>query len=198
MRNPRTLPNKIELKILLPHEIDFILEEAMKQSHRDYMMIFLCLNTGLRNSELVNLTVECVRPHKVFTSIMWLPGTIAKGGSGREIPLNPDTRQKLQWFYQRKVDWSEYVKPESPLFVSRYTHKKLSPRDFQRILSEISIKSIGRSAHPHLLRHTFATKLLAASNLRIVQQVLGHKNIQTTQIYTHPNSNDLVNAVNKL
>jgi site-specific recombinase XerD len=127
-----------------------------------------------------------------------LPGTIAKGNSPRDIPLNPDIREHLKQFLTFKRNQKENTSPGDYLFVSVFSHRKLSPRDFQRIVSTASYTTIGRSIHPHILRHTFATRLLAVSNLRIVQKVLGHKNIQTTQIYTHPSSNDISDAINKL
>ena len=198
MAIPLPYSKQKEPEILLTHEIELILEYALKVSERDRMMILLALDTGLRNSELVDLTIECIRPYDVITSMMELPGTIAKGGVAREIPLKPDLRDELSAFLIRKFDWGESILSHHHLFVSRYTHNKLCQRDFQRILKNISVNSIGRSINPHILRHTFATRLLEVSNLRIVQKALGHKNIQTTQIYTHPNSNDLSIAVNKI
>ncbi len=198
MTIPPTHPKQKEPEILLDHEIELILEYAISDSERNRMMILLALSTGLRNSEIVYLTIECIRPFDIITSIMELPGAIAKGGHPREIPLKPDLRYELSAFLKRKFDWGESLLPHDFLFVSRYTKNKLSTRDFQRILREISIKSIGRAIHPHILRHTFATRLLEVSNLRVVQKALGHKNIQTTQIYTHPNSNDMVDAFNQI
>lgn len=198
MMNPRTRTKQKEPEILLDHEIELIMEYADKSSERNRMMISLAVNTGLRCSEVIHLTIECIRPYDVITPMMLLPGTIAKGGYAREIPLKPDLRAELASFLKRKFDWGEGMLQNDFLFVSRFTRNKLNTRDFQRILREISIKSIGRAIHPHILRHTFATRLLAVSNLRIVQQILGHKNIQTTQIYTHPSSNELSVAVEEM
>lgn len=183
---------------LLNFEIDSLLAQARDTGRRDWMMIDLALHTGLRNSELINLTIECIKSFESIVNILNLPGTIAKGGRSRDIPLRPDTRTHLELFLIWKNDHSEATGPNDYLFVSKYTHKKLSPRDFQRIVKSISEKGIGRAIHPHILRHTFATRLLAVSNLRIVQSVLGHKNIQTTQIYTHPSSDDVSNAINRI
>ena len=187
-----------EPEILLNHEIDLLLSEAKNQSLRDYTMILLALNTGLRNSEIIGLTIETVRPYDVISNIIQLPGSIAKGGTSRDIPLRPDIRDALEIFLKLRFTQEGSLSPSSFLFVSKYTRRPLSPRDFQRILQKISVKVLGKSINPHILRHTFATKLLTVSNLRIVQKLLGHKNISTTQIYTHPNNNDLVTAVEKM
>jgi len=183
---------------LLQFEVDSLLRQAQATNRRDWIMIDLALNTGLRNSELIALPIECIKSYETIVNILSLPGTIAKGGRPRDIPLRPDIRTHLEFFLIWKADHGESLEPTDFLFVSKFTHNKLSPRDFQRILNKISTKSIGRAIHPHVLRHTFATKLLSVSNLRIVQQVLGHVNLQTTQIYTHPSNDDVSAAMNKL
>jgi len=184
--------------ILLSNEVDSILAEAGDHSTRDRIMILLALETGLRNSELVNLIIDDICPYGVVTEILMLPAKIAKGGRARDIPLRSDLQTELQDYLFFKEKNGEPFLPSSPLFVSKFTHKKLLPRDFQRILRSCSIKSINRSVNPHVLRHTFATRLLSVSNLRIVQKVLGHKNISTTQIYTHPNNSEISEAINRI
>lgn len=198
MSFPHTHASVKEPEILIDSEIQILLTKLKLLNPRDYMMIDLCLCTGLRNEELCSLTIECVESFEIITYILALPGTIAKGGFPRDIPLNPDIREHLQNFLSWKIANDEKVSPESFLFVSKFTHNKLSPRDFQRILKSVSKKSIGRHINPHVLRHTFATRLLKVSNLRIVQKVLGHKSILTTQIYTHPSNDDVSEAVNNL
>jgi len=185
-------------KTLLDMEIDSILAQAKENNYRDFVMIKLALGTGLRNSELLELTVECFWQGDHLFRVLDLPGKIAKNNISRSIPLHPDIQDLLQHFYLWKISNSEDVLPFSYLFVSKFTKYKLGPRDFQRIVSKHSSNSIGRSIHPHTLRHTFATRLLSKSNLRIVQQVLGHKNIQTTQIYTHPSNSEISEAINKM
>lgn len=191
-------PVKSKIDILLEEEIIPLKQAAAASYFRDFVMISLALSSGLRNSEIVNLTVECIRPLDEISNILDLPGTIAKGGNPRQIPLHPDLRSLLQEFLEWKWNMGEQIDGSALLFISRYTHKPLNPRDFQRRLRSISLSAIGRAVHPHVLRHTFATKLLAVSNLRIVQKLLGHKNISTTQIYTHPSNNELLTAIKKM
>ena len=185
-------------EILLHHEEQDFKTESAASGIRNFTMISLALGTGLRNDELINLTIEMIKPYEDITKMLYLPGIIAKGGIPRDIPLHPDLRSDLWRFLTWKQNHTEPSNPGDYLFVSKFTHNRLSSRDFQRIVNSISIKSIDRKIHPHVLRHTFATKLLTVSNLRIVQKVLGHKNISTTQIYTHPSINELSDAINKL
>lgn len=183
---------------LLEYEISSILAEARDRGIRDYTMIRLCLGTGLRNSELIGLTIECIAPYDIVMNVIDVPESIAKGQRSRQIPLHPDVRKALESFLAWKRMNKEHYDATSFLFVSMFTHKPLSPRDFQRIVHDISVKTIGRSITPHTLRHTFATRLLSRSNLRIVQTALGHANIQTTQIYTHPSTDEVSEAIGKL
>jgi len=184
--------------ILLDHESQALLARAEHSNFRDYIMIKLALGTGLRNSELIGLTIECVSPYHTVSNILDLPGTIAKGGHPRQIPLHPDLRTELSRWIGIKQNLHEPTSNDDYLFCSHKTHSQLSPRDFQRIVHNLSVQAIGRSITPHTLRHTFATRLLSKSNMRIVQGVLGHKNIQSTQIYTHPSNSEVADAISKL
>ncbi len=184
--------------ILLDHEIQAIKQAAFLYSIRDFILITLALGTGLRNSELCYLTVECIRPLDEISNFLDLPGTIAKGGNPRQIPLHPDLRISLNNFLTWKWNHGERIDGPAFLFLTKYTHINLRPRDFQRILRSLSLQAIKRPVYPHMLRHTFATNLLSVSNLRIVQKVLGHKHITSTQIYTHPSTSEIADAINKM
>ncbi len=185
-------------EILSDDEILLMKHKAAETYRRDLMIISLALGTGLRNNELINLTIEMIRPYDEVCNFLLVPGSISKGGIERQVPLFADLRDSLESFLVWKFENSQPCGPSNFLFLTRFTNNRLNARDFQRIIHGISIKAIGRPIHPHVLRHTFATKLLSVSNLRIVQQSLGHKNIQTTQIYTHPSKNDLTDAFTKL
>ena len=190
--------NKRHVDILLENEIIDLKAYTRGRYFRDYMMICLALGTGLRNSELINLRVENIRPLDEISSILDLPAAIAKGNTGRQIPLHPDLRTLLEEFLKWKWDHGENIDPAALLFLSKFTRHNLSPRDFQRLVRSLSLAAIGRPIHPHVLRHTFATRLLTVSNLRVVQKVLGHKNICTTTVYTHPSQDEVFTAISKM
>jgi len=176
-------------------EIQKLLSSAQLQDTRDFTMVFLALSTGLRVSELVGLFVEDVRPFDEVSRILTVPSRIGKGGKKRDIPLNDDTRFVIKEFIRIKELRHQFLNSDSFLFVSHHTHNPLSSRDFQRIVKNLSIKSINRSISPHTLRHTYATRLLRHTNLRVIQELLGHAWINTTQIYTHPDKTDCIDAV---
>lgn len=181
--------------VLLDFEAASILAEARERSERDFLMICLALYAGLRNSEVIGLTIQILAPFGTVSNILDLPGTITKGKRERSIPLRIDVISDLNEFIKTKPERHEPTDPDSYIFVSEKTKKQLSPRDFQRITRAISLKVLNRPIHPHTFRHTFATNLLQRSNLRIVQIALGHRNIQNTSIYTHPSMSDVQRAI---
>lgn len=178
------------IKTINESEIKNLLLSAYRYSLRDYTMLSLSLFTGLRVSELVGLYIEDVAPFGEVSSILTVPARVGKNKKKREIPINHEIREILKIFLNSKINYGESTLPYSYIFVSRYTHRPLSSRDFQRIIHNLSISSIGRSITPHILRHTFATIVLKHTNIRVVQELLGHSNIQTTQIYTHVDTTD--------
>ncbi|MBA7609453.1 Tyrosine recombinase XerD [subsurface metagenome] len=186
------------IKTINEIEIKKLLELSFKQSRRDFTMIYLSLQTGLRVSEVVGLYIEDVSPFGEVSSFLTVPQRIAKKGKKRLIPINDETRNIIRSFLESKSYFPQFSKPDNYLFLSRYTNNPLSPRDFQRIVKTYALESIGRPISPHTLRHTFATRLLKHTNLRVIQELLGHVSIQTTQIYTHVTSEDTELAIDKL
>ncbi len=184
------------IKIIYESEITKLLSAAREQSQRDFTMIFLALSTGLRCSELVGLYVEDIAPFGQVSRILVVPSRLGKNGKKRDIPINQETVDLLTNFLTIKDQLEEFTISNSPLFCSRYTRRPLSSRDFQRIVKSLSISSIGRPISPHVLRHTFATRLLKHTNIRVIQELLGHAWLNTTQIYTHPSLDDFTTAIN--
>ena len=186
------------IKTINDIEIKKLLLAASSHDIRDFTMISLALSTGLRVSEIVGLFIEDVAPFSEISTILTVPQRIGKNNKKREIPINQDFRELLSRWLEIKKSRNHPLKPDSFLFLSHNTLKPLSPRDFQRIVKTLAIKSIGRPISPHTLRHTFATLLLKHTNLRVIQTLLGHSSLQTTQIYTHVTSNDTEIAIAKL
>jgi len=183
------------VKTISTEEISALLSLALKNGIRDYTLVFLAISSGLRVSELVGLFVEDILPYGVISPILTVPSRIAKRKKERQIPLSSETQSVLTDYIHYFHVAGHIFKPDSHLFFTKFTFNPLSPRDFQRIIKELSVASIGRAISPHTLRHTFATRLLRHSNLRVVQELLGHSDIHNTQIYTHVNISDAQLAI---
>jgi site-specific recombinase XerD len=143
---------------------------------RDRAVLELLYGSGLRVSELCGLGPGDVdlRSQQV---VVW-----GKGSKQRQVPISePSAHAVAAWIERGRA---HMVTPESPgdvLFLNR-RGRRLSPRDVRRILD----RRAASPTHPHALRHTYATHLLdGGADLRAVQELLGHADLATTQLYTH-------------
>ena len=147
-------------------------------SLRDRAMLELTYSSGLRLSELCGLAVADVDLEGGLVTVL------GKGRKVRRIPVGRHARDAIRaWLAVR----GELAGPgESALFVSR-RGRRISARTVQaRFAGRARERGIGVHVHPHMLRHSFATHLLESSgDLRAVQELLGHADIGTTQVYTH-------------
>ena len=166
--------------VLSPDEAAKLLEFKANDliTSRDRAMFELFYSSGLRLTELISLTPEDLN----FTeSTVRIHG---KGDKTRIVPVGSKALQALrEWMKQRPT----LLKPgENALFLSR-NGKCISSRSVsQRLKMRALQQGISLNLHPHVLRHSFASHLLQSSaDLRAVQEMLGHANISTTQIYTH-------------
>jgi site-specific recombinase XerD len=147
---------------------------------RDDAVLELLYGSGLRVSEVCSLEVGHVDPRRKWLSV-W-----GKGAKERKVPLSAPAAEALRgWLAHGRRDALEAspggAATHDALFVNR-RGRPLTPRDVRRILDRRSPVP----THPHALRHTFATHLLdGGADLRAVQELLGHADLATTQIYTH-------------
>ncbi len=156
-------------------------------------LVELAYASGLRVSELLGLKVEAVRRDPAFLIVR------GKGGKERLAPLNPSAREAVRaWLTARDAARPEKA-PDSPwLFPSASAKGHLTPRRFAQLLDQAAADAGIDPARvsPHVLRHAFATHLLeGGADLRVVQTLLGHADIATTQIYTHVATDRLAQVV---
>lgn len=186
------------VEVLNKDEQAQILFKALKSSPRNYAIVMTLLQTGIRVGELTGLIFDDILIGGHFKTALTIRAEISKSGREREIPISKRLKDVLQdyltWLNQKQTT----LKPEDPLFQQTNRIQRLSTRQVERIVAALSKEAIGRKIHPHLLRHTFATNMMRIADIRIVQEILGHTNIASTQIYTHPNNVDLKQAVDKL
>lgn len=164
------------------------------KSIRNYTIALLMLDAGLRVGEVVKLRQnDLIIAGEPVASIL-IREAISKNKQARTIPVSQRLRGMI--FGMHKLWWSEDgISHGRMAFHNAHRITPLSVRQVQIIIKEAGRSAIGRNIHPHILRHTFATRLMRQTNIRVVQQLLGHKSISSTQIYTHPNSEDLTNAI---
>jgi integrase/recombinase XerD len=187
----------MKVQILSPGETEVLLTYLDKCDPRDELMVRLMLQCGLRIGEVSALNVGDVwRSGYVHPAINVRQGT-TKGHHSRHVDIPEQLRALLDAFLTTYPVYFAGMSKDSPLFLG-YTRKtRLGVSGIWRIIRAISVAALGRSIHPHLLRHTYATILLKYTNIRVVQELLGHASISTTQIYTHVSSEDCKHAVNQ-
>lgn len=181
--------------ILTLDEIDAMiaqLDMSKSESHRNRAIIEMLYGSGLRVSELVNLKISNLYRDQGFMRIT------GKGSKQRLVPISPVADQWLEyWFEDRsKLD----IKPEYSdiVFLNRYGRQLTRAMIFTIIKTLARQADIHKTISPHTLRHSFATHLLQnGADLRIIQQLLGHEDITTTEIYTHIEIQDLREAILK-
>jgi len=162
---------------------------------RNYTMALLMLDAGLRVGEVTKLFQVDFMFQGVIKDSLVLSATITKRHRQRTVPLSERLRAAIGMM-ERHI-WSKVFGKESfYAFFNSDASSSLTPRQVQRIIKTASLQSFGRAIHPHVLRHTFATNLMRTCSIRIVQELLGHKNLSSTQVYTHPGLDDLKNAIN--
>ncbi|WP_047551705.1 tyrosine recombinase XerC [Methylotenera sp. G11] len=147
---------------------------------RDHAILELFYSSGLRLAELVNLDIGMLD---------FSEGTVTvtgKGNKTRIVPLGSHAASALQTWLQQRAGINTDDKDQNAVFVTRQG-RRITARAVQYRVKSWAIKQgINTDMHPHLLRHSFATHVLQSSqDLRAVQEMLGHANISTTQVYTH-------------
>ncbi len=170
-------------EVLTQKEIESILEAAQKvksKDKRDYVMIELFYASGMRVSELVDLKLTSINLEVGFVRAM------GKGSKERIIPIGKKSREALAFYCDKVRPGLLKNHQTDALFLSRLG-KKLSRQSVWSVIKSYArLAGIKKNIKPHTLRHTFATHLLEhGADLRSVQEMLGHSDISTTQIYTH-------------
>lgn len=174
---PKMLPKYLSIE-----EVDCLFDISLNTpyDYRNKAMLELLYATGMRISELISLKVQDINFDEDFVHVM------GKGDKDRIIPFN-DTSHQCLYEYLTCYRPQLLKNKESDCLFLNNRMKGISRQGFFKILKTLCIeKGIKKEVSPHVLRHSFATHLLnGGADLRIVQELLGHVDISTTQIYTH-------------
>lgn len=182
-------------EVLTVEEIDAMIAQidmSKAEGHRNRAIIEMLYGSGLRVSELTELRLSNIYRKEGYMRIL------GKGSKQRLVPISPVADEQFgYWLTDRnQLD----IKPEASdiAFLNHYGRQLTRAMIFTIVKRLAAAAGIRKTISPHTLRHSFATHLLQnGADLRIIQQLLGHESIVTTEIYTHVNIQDLREAVLK-
>lgn len=182
-------PTKYEKKlpdILYKDQIRNLIEKnSLREdefAYRDQAILELLYFTGIRAQELCNLNMQDVNFYNRTIRVL------GKGNKERIVPFTEECKKSLKNYLDKSRPILFKRNPQfSPAIFLNSKGNRLTTRGLEYILDQIEIKTGEyNKIHPHMLRHTFATELLEnGADLRVIQELLGHSSINSTQIYTH-------------
>ncbi len=179
-------------KALTKNDIHKLLSVTSHSSHgtkqRNYAIIQLLLQTGIRVGEMVNLEIRDLTLYDRSGEIRVIN---AKGGKERTIPLNSSARKALRNYLERRN-----LEEGGAVFFSKQ-NRKMTVRAVQKVINSLAGKSGIKNMSPHTLRHTFAINYLRSNPECLVElsALLGHESLDTTSIYTTASKERLANTV---
>jgi integrase/recombinase XerC len=176
-RKPRKLPKTLDADQVgkyLSFDTDSVI------AHRDSAMAELFYSSGLRLAELAAVNIDDIDPHSKLLTVT------GKGRKTRTVPVGSVALQAIACWLEVRPPTTADATDHAALFTSN-RGRRISVRNIQARLKVQGRKAgMHQDVHPHMLRHSFASHMLESSgDLRAVQELLGHANISTTQIYTH-------------
>lgn len=182
-RHARPLPGLVD-----PETIIQILDQPAPKNHiqqqlwiRDKALLELLYSSGIRLSEIQGLTFKDIDFKRKLIRIT------GKGNKTRIVPFGESAKNAILTWLQVYRVWKREFKSDDAVFISQRCGEPLGARQIEkRVKFQAQRAGVNVDLHPHLLRHCFASHLLSGSgDLRAVQEMLGHSNLSTTQIYTH-------------
>ncbi len=170
-------------EVLSIQEVDAIIsgvDLSVAEGHRNRAMLETLYSCGLRVSELVDLKIS----HCYFKDEYIL--VEGKGSKQRLVKKKKKAIKEIEFWMQDRSLLDVKKGNEDYVFLNRYGRKLTRSMVFRIVKLQAGIAGINKNISPHTFRHSFATHLLeGGANLRVIQQMLGHESIQTTEIYTH-------------
>lgn len=168
-----------------------------RHAPRNLTLALLMLDAGLRVGEVVNLSRQTLKAASGPTQTLFLGPDVAKTQVPRTIPATIRLVNAIN-LYLAATHWLDYTDQPSCAFPTGNPPTPITVRQVEYIIHEASIRALNFPVTCHSLRHTFATRIMRTASIRIVQDLLGHKRLSSTQIYTHPTSGDLRKAVDAM
>ena len=179
LKRKKKLPNYLSIE-----EVDKLLDIEIKDAfdYRNKTMLEVLYATGLRASELVNLDIINVDLKNMVINVY------GKGSKERIVPLSKIAVNYLDMYISkyRQLLFVKNQKPTDSLFLNNHG-QRMTRQGLYKIIGQVALKqNIDKEITPHVLRHSFATHMIeCGADIRSVQELLGHENVVTTEIYTH-------------
>lgn len=174
------------------------LEDIIPTLERKHAAILsILIYCGLRVGELVRLRYKDIKCQAGRVNEIHLPASTSKSGVGRYIPIPKKASAAIQIYIDISSQDYKSLLPEHYLFPGTAGRLFMSVHGVEQLITRVSLKALSRKITPHVFRHTYATRLLKNTNTREVQILLGHKKLSSTQVYTHPNMEDLKKSIDK-
>ena len=170
-------------EVLSTEEVDALensIDVSKPEGHRNRAIIEVLFSCGLRVSELVNLKLSNLYIEEQYVRVL------GKGSKERLVPISPKALRELDNWFQVRSTMSIKPKEEDYVFLNRRGAHLTRTMILIMIKRQAEMAGIRKTISPHTLRHSFATALLeGGADLRVIQALLGHEDIGTTEIYTH-------------
>lgn len=190
LKRKKTLPKYLSIE-----EVDKLLDIKVESAfdYRNKTILELLYSTGLRATELVNLDIINIDTTNMVVNVY------GKGNKERIVPLSKIAVNYLDAYINtyRNMLFVKNQKPTDSLFLNNHG-KRMTRQGLYKIIGEVANKQgIDKEITPHVLRHSFATHMIeCGADIRSVQELLGHENIVTTEIYTHLANNFIKDSYN--
>ena len=185
-KKDKTLP-----QVLSEEEINQLLNApdlTSEKGIRDYAVLEILYSCGLRVSEAANLQINQINEQEEIINIL------GKGKKERIVPIRKSALKAVKT-YINEVRNKHLVIDNKAVFIGKNGKRMSRQALYNIVVNNAKLADIQKEIHPHTLRHSFATHLLDnGADLRVVQELLGHTNIGTTQIYTHVTTKTLVKS----
>ena len=191
LKRKKKLPNYLSIE-----EVDKLLDIEIKDAfdYRNKTMLEVLYATGLRASELVNLDIINVDLKNMVINVS------GKGSKERIVPLSKIAVNYLDMYISkyRQLLFVKNQKPTDSLFLNNHG-QRMTRQGLYKIIGQVALKqNIDKEITPHVLRHSFATHMIeCGADIRSVQELLGHENVVTTEIYTHLANNFIKDNYNE-
>jgi integrase/recombinase XerD len=191
LKRKKKLPNYLSIE-----EVDKLLDIEIKDAfdYRNKTMLEVLYATGLRASELINLDIINVDLKNMAIKVY------GKGSKERIVPLSKIAVNYLDMYISkyRQLLFVKNQKPTDSLFLNNHG-QRMTRQGLYKIIGQVALKqNIDKEITPHVLRHSFATHMIeCGADIRSVQELLGHENVVTTEIYTHLANNFIKDNYNE-